>query len=104
MRLIRSVCNFNIEPSQAASHEAVFSSWGEDNLFFEEAMRNQKWVTLASKLEVHGWNGPEDSRILRREYFAGRAQMLETAEETGDRTIYFYATPHETWADRERGG
>ena len=61
-------------------------------------MRNGKWVTLAAKLQTGEWGGPKDPRILRKEYFAGRAQMRETAEETGERTIYFYAISGNVWA------
>jgi len=99
MRLIRSVCNFSIELSKAASREAAFSSLDEASSL-EGTMRNGKWVTLAAKLQEDEWEGPRDPRILRKEYFAGRAQMQETAEETGERTIYFYAIAQHAWKDQ----
>ena len=54
-------------------------------------MRNQKWVALSKKLEEQAWKGPTDPRLLRKQFFAGRALMRETNENIGDRTIHYYA-------------
>ena len=52
---------------------------------------NGKWMALSEKLQVAGWwENRSEPRVLERQYHAGRAVLVETSEQVGDRTIFAF--------------